>query len=144
VIITDTWSQSLSAGLSLGDASSNLVLNTSGTQAWQNSQSQLLADIVQMTIPSNSQGALVAQVMYNSTNGTMQIGNELPFPVVANQPQSSVEYVANIIPCNSQFNANFTPSPESEGLSAGAAAMKPNSHAIVAIVIMVLAVRVLL
>ena len=93
--ITDTWSQDRSAGLSLGGEAGNLVLNTSGTQVWENSRSQFLSKVVKMTIPPTNQvscetlvivnqkslthsfeGALVAQVTYKSTNGTLQVGNE--------------------------------------------------------------------
>ena len=92
--ISDTWSQDVTAGLSLGGSAGDLILNTSETQLWGNTQSQHLSRVVKMTIPPERQvsrvtsviwtkcltisfeGALVAQVTYNSTNGTLQIGNE--------------------------------------------------------------------
>jgi hypothetical protein len=53
--ITDTWSQDLSAGLSLGNAAGDLILNISGTQTWQNSQVRRLIEVVNMTIPPERQ-----------------------------------------------------------------------------------------
>ena len=65
-----------------------------------------------------------------------------PFPVTANQPQNEVEYMVNIVPCEAQFNGNYTPNPPFYTPSAATQSMKPYGHGIV--VIVALAVRILL
>jgi len=55
VTISDTWSQDATAGLSLGGSAGGLVLNTSESQLWGNTQSQSLSRVVKMTIPPERQ-----------------------------------------------------------------------------------------
>ena len=60
-----------------------------------------------------------------------------PFPVVANQPQNDVIYVANVIPCGAQFAANYTNTNTNATKSSSVTqSMKPYSHAIVIIVVL--------
>jgi len=69
--ITDTWSQDLSsAGLSLGGAAGNLILNTSGTEVWKNSQGYYLAQVVIMTIPPKNQVSCTTLVIVNQIPDT--------------------------------------------------------------------------
>ena len=68
--ITDTWSQDLTVGLSLGGAAGDLVLNTSGTQVWENSQSRYLAQVVQMTIPPANRVSCATSLIVNKIPDT--------------------------------------------------------------------------
>ncbi len=63
--ISDTWSQDLTAGLSLGGAAGDLRLNTSGTELWENSKGQYLSQVVKMTIPPNSQVSCATLMIVN-------------------------------------------------------------------------------
>ena len=91
--ITDSWSQTFGVGLSLGSAEDDLILDISGSATWGKSKSWQVSETLQMSIPSQRQvsgtilvivnqwmtysfeGALLAQVTYNSTYGTLQIGS---------------------------------------------------------------------
>jgi hypothetical protein len=65
--ISDTWSQDNTPGLSLGRAASDLRLNTSATDLWDNSKSQYLSQVVRMTIPPNTQVSCATFVIPNLT-----------------------------------------------------------------------------
>lgn len=89
--LADSWSQTLSVGLTMGSAADGLSLTVTGSTTWSKSQSVEEDETFTISIPPQRQvsctasvmvsltchfqGALVALVTYNSTNGTLQIGN---------------------------------------------------------------------
>ena len=64
----------------------------------------------------------------------LTLGLRVSLPVIANKPQNDVEYMANIVPCDAEFNGNYT--PPFERFTAGTQSMKPYRHAIVLIVLL--------
>ena len=53
--ITDSWSSTLSVGLSMGDAADGLSLTITGSETWGKSQSIQESETVQMSIPPERQ-----------------------------------------------------------------------------------------
>ena len=63
--ISDTWSQDLTAGISLGRAAGDIRINISGTELWENSKSRYLSQVVNMTISPNNQVSCATLVIVN-------------------------------------------------------------------------------
>jgi hypothetical protein len=74
VTICDTWSQDLSAGISLGRGAGDLRLNTSGTELWQNSQVQSLSQVVKIKIPPNNRVSCVTLAIVSQLSDTYSSG----------------------------------------------------------------------
>ena len=68
--ISDTWSQDLTAGISLGRAADDIRINISGTDVWENSKSQCLSQVVNMIIPPNNQVSCATLVIVNQIPDT--------------------------------------------------------------------------
>jgi hypothetical protein len=78
----------------MGKEADGLVLKVGGEHKWEKTETRQVSETIQMSIPPQQkvsfttlvivnlfltcsfEGALLAQVPYKSTNGTLQIGNE--------------------------------------------------------------------
>jgi len=86
------------------------LLKIEANGGWSQTKSIEWSQSVAITVQPGQMGVLVAEVQYQRTNGTVQIGDGEDFPVVSNQPVNVVSYGPASVPCDSQFGANTSSS----------------------------------
>jgi len=96
----ETWTVDTSVGLDLGKL--QIGLNSQ----WTHSKSISMDQNIEIVVQPGYKGVLVANVQYNRTGGSMQVGNGQGFPVVSNQPMNIASYGSSIVECSSTFNGS--------------------------------------
>jgi len=102
ITIGDTWSEEADIGLQF----SSLQLIDKST--WSQTKSVQWSQSITITIQPGQMGALIANIQYKRTSGTLSVGSGQGFPLISNQPITVVNYSSGIASCGSVIPANVS------------------------------------